>query len=65
VFAVQVDGIERYRSRVVRGGPGDPERVSVPVAGGRVLALVVEDAKDGTEGDLADWGDARVLPAPR
>jgi len=64
VFAVHVDGVERFRSRIVRGGPEEPEPLRVSIAGGRVLALIVEEAGDGTEGDFADWGDARVIAAP-
>jgi hypothetical protein len=55
--------MERFRSRTIRGGPEEPAPVRVSIAGGRILTLVVEDAGDGTEGDLADWGDARVIAA--
>ena len=60
VFVVQVDGVERYRSPVVRGGNLDPVPISVSVTGGQVLSLIVEDAKNGTEDDLADWAEARL-----
>ena len=61
VFAVEVDGVERYRSGVVRGEGGGPLRVRVPIEGAQKLGLVVEDAGDGTDGDLADWGEARLV----
>jgi alpha-galactosidase len=64
VFSVQVDGVERFRSRVVRGGPEEPEPLRVSITGGRVLALIVEEAGDGTEGDFADWGNAKVIAVP-
>jgi hypothetical protein len=60
VFAVEVDGVERYRSPVIHGGSTDLQ-VRVPIAAGQVLSLIVEDAKDGAESDLADWADARVI----
>jgi len=61
VFVVKVDLVERYRSPTVRGGAADPQTVRVPVAGGQVLSLIVEDAGDGAETDLAVWGGARVV----
>lgn len=63
VFAVAVDGVEKWRSGVVRGGAEDPKPVAVDLGGGRRLALIVEDAGDGPMGDLAVWGDARVVAA--
>ncbi|HVR76373.1 MAG TPA: NPCBM/NEW2 domain-containing protein [Planctomycetota bacterium] len=59
VFVVEVDGEERYRGSRILGG-AEPTAVSVFIGGGRLLALVVEDGGDGSDGDLADWADARV-----
>lgn len=61
VFVVQVDGVESYRSPTVRGGATDPLVVRVPVDERQVLSLIVEDAGDGQETDLAVWGNARVV----
>jgi alpha-galactosidase len=60
-FVVIVDDKERHRSPVIRGGGRAPQQVIVPIAGCRILSLVVEDGKDGAEDDLADWCDARVI----
>ncbi len=61
VFVVLVDGEERYRSPVVRGGSNGPMPLSVPIRGGKTLSLLVEGAGDGSNDDLADWGEARVV----
>lgn len=60
-FVVIVDGVELFRSGVVRGGIAEPRPLSVPIRGARSLVLVVEDGGDGTENDFADWADLRLV----
>jgi hypothetical protein len=61
VFAVEVDGMERYRSPRMEAGAADPVSVRVPVGGAQLLSLIVMKAGDGADADLAVWGEARVL----
>jgi hypothetical protein len=63
VFVIVVDGREAFRSQVFRNDT-PPQQISVPIAGARDLALVVEDAGDGIGADHADWADARLLRQP-
>lgn len=61
VFSVEVDGVERFRSALVRGG-----RAAVPVvvdlpADAVELVLKVDDGGDGVAHDQADWAEARVI----
>lgn len=65
VFVVALDGVEAYRGEVVRGGLLEPAALSISVEGAETVALIVEDAGDGREGDFADWGDLRLLPLSR
>lgn len=58
VFAVRVDGVEKYRSPLMTGVSA-PVPVSVDVTGGRLVDLVVTDGGDGKGGDHADWAAAR------
>jgi hypothetical protein len=60
-FRVFVDGEERYRSPVIRGGDR-PTPIEVPLAGGKQLSLVVDFADFADEQDHADWLEARLLP---
>ncbi|MCE9603992.1 MAG: NPCBM/NEW2 domain-containing protein [Planctomycetia bacterium] len=60
-FRVFVDGEEKYRSPIVRGG-NRPLPIEVPIAGGKQLSLVVDFADFADEQDHADWLDARLLP---
>lgn len=60
-FVVEVDARERHRTDVLRGGGEKIESLRVSLRGAERLSLIVEDAGDGQEADLADWGDARVL----
>ncbi len=58
-FHVLVDGTEVWSSAVLTGaGAGVP--VSVTVAAGQQLDLVVDDGGDGNASDHADWAGARV-----
>ncbi|MBN2310669.1 MAG: alpha-galactosidase [Candidatus Hydrogenedentes bacterium] len=61
-FAVAVDGAERFRSPVLRGG-GEPVPVEVDVSGASRLELIVEDAGDGYRYDQADWAVAALETA--
>jgi len=62
VFAVNVDGQERFRSEVLRPGM-EPVDLSVSVLGAKRLELIAETTDDGYLGDHADWGDARLVLA--
>jgi Gpi18-like mannosyltransferase len=56
-FSVIVDGEERYRSPEIQ--PGNRiENIEIPVAGAKVLVLLVDSLGD-TTCDHADWGGAR------
>lgn len=50
-----------YESPVVRAGEA-PIPMSVDVAGGRAMALIVDGADRATVGDQADWLNARLIP---
>lgn len=63
VFVVLVDGAERFRSAVRRGGDA-PVPVRVGLAGAKTLTLAVEDGGDGIDYDHADWADAAITLAP-
>lgn len=58
-FRVWVDGVEKWRSPIMRGGQAALP-VSVDLAGAKQLTLVVDDAGDGITFDHADWIEARV-----
>jgi len=60
VFTAWVDGAERFRSPVLRGGAA-PQRVRLDLRGAQRLVLVVEDAGDGIDNDHADWAGALLL----
>ncbi len=62
VFIVEVDGVERYRSGVCRGGE-EPVAVEVPLAGAKRIDLVLNDAGDGITCDQADWAEASLVTA--
>jgi len=60
VFVVEADGREVFRSGIFHNDT-PPQEISVPLAGARKLALLVEDAGDNIAADHADWADARLL----
>jgi hypothetical protein len=62
VFQVYGDGKLLFDSGVLHG-LREVEAVDLPVAGVRVLRLVVADAGDGIICDMANWAGARVLKA--
>lgn len=60
VMRVFVDGQERYKSEVIRGG-ARPVPISVDVSGGKQLSLIVDFADRGDELDRANWLGARLV----
>ena len=62
VFEVEGDGRTLHRSRAMKGLRGS-EKVDIPVAGVDRLVLSVGDGGDGLHCDMANWADARLLPA--
>jgi hypothetical protein len=60
VFVVEVDGKEAFRSAVLRNDTPVQE-ISVPIAGVKRLALIVENAGDDIMADHANWAEARLL----
>jgi len=70
VFQVYADGKLLFDSGVLRG-LREVKPIDLPVAGVRLLRLVVTDASDGITADMANWAGARVLkvaqpqPKPR
>ncbi|HUU83538.1 MAG TPA: NPCBM/NEW2 domain-containing protein [Phycisphaerae bacterium] len=63
VFVVFVDGQERHRTPVLRGGD-PPVNVGVDLIGARQMTLVVEDGGDDINYDHADWAGAMLRLAP-
>jgi beta-galactosidase len=59
VFKVLVDDSLRYTSPVMKWDT-PTEHVKVPLSGGRMLTLIVEDAGDGDRFDHASWADAVI-----
>jgi hypothetical protein len=59
-FEVWGDGEKLYDSGKVAGGTAG-KKASVDLTGRRLLKLVVTPAGDDTEGDYADWADARII----
>lgn len=57
LFQVFVDGVSRFVSGVMTGRD-DAFRLELDLARAGVLDLVVGDAGDGNQGDVADWADA-------
>ena len=60
VFVVEVDGKEVFRSAVFRNDT-PAQQISIPIAGVKRLALIVEDAGDNILADHAAWAEARLL----
>jgi len=57
-FKIEADGKLVWQSGVLRGGDA-PKTIDVPLAGVKMMKLIVTDAGDGTGGDHADLADAR------
>ena len=63
IFQIYVDDKKVFESGVVH--ENDPPRpVTVSVEGAEELRLVVNDAGDGINYDVADWADARLVRNP-
>jgi len=60
IFRVLVDGQERFKSLILRGGDA-PVAVSVDVRGAKKLELLVNYADRADVLDHADWLDARIV----
>ncbi len=60
VFIVLVDGKEKARTKVLKGGM-KPVLLDVDLKGAEVLSLVMEDGGDGIDYDHADWAGAVIL----
>ena len=60
VFAVIVDGVERFKSppMSVRDGP---KTLDIDLQGAKVLVLITEFGERGNVRDIADWVEARIL----
>lgn len=58
-FEIWLDGVRVVASGVVRGGAAALSG-TLDVSGRQELRLVVTDGGDGSQGDHADWADARV-----
>ncbi|HLL68281.1 MAG TPA: beta-galactosidase [Micromonosporaceae bacterium] len=59
-FTVQVDGVNRVTTAVLRG-PDDGLPIDVDVTGGQWLDLIADDAGDGNSSDHVDWADATLV----
>ncbi len=59
-FRILVDGRQRWASGPVRGGD-PPLPVSIDIAGGKRLDLIVDYGERGDQLDRADWLGARLL----
>lgn len=60
VVRVEVDGVERFRSSLLRGG-AEPLTVQVPIGVGRTLSLFSDATNDGDTSDHVNWAFARLL----
>jgi len=60
VFQVFVDGQKRFDSGIIKE-QDQARAISVNIAGGQEMMLVVTDAGDGITGDAANWADARLI----
>lgn len=60
-FIVMVDGVEKYKSGVIRIGGGNRE-VSIDLpADAKKLTLISTDGGDGNNSDHSVWADARLI----
>jgi hypothetical protein len=61
VFRVLADGRCLFESAVLRG-PYDTAEVDVDLTGVSELRLIVDNAGDGINADMANWLNAELLP---
>jgi len=59
-FRVLLDGQEKFKSPVLRGGD-PPQPISIDIAGGKKLELILDYADRADVLDHADWLDARLI----
>ena len=59
-FVVKADGVELYKSRVLRGGDA-ADKIDVNVAGRKQLVLEVSEGGDGGTSDHAAWAEAKLI----
>ena len=62
IFAVYADGQPRFDSGIVTRDSG-PKPIQVDISGATIVDLVVGDAGDGIDYDIADWADAHLVCA--
>ncbi len=60
-FRVLVDGVERFKSRILRGGAAAEPIAPLDVTGGKVLTLIADFGGGEDVADRAVWGEAVVL----
>jgi alpha-galactosidase len=60
VFEVWTDNKKAYSSGIVKAGD-DAKKIAVDLTGKQTMKLVVNNAGDTTEGDAADWAEAKTI----
>lgn len=65
VFEVLVDGVSKFKSRLLKGGDAAVSTGDVSLAGAQEVILVVHDGGDGFTKDHADWADAKLICSSR
>lgn len=59
VFSVKVNGLESYRSSIMREGM-PPANISIDLNGASEFILQIDETADGIACDQSDWADAKV-----
>ena len=62
IFQVFVDGEKRFDSGLIREND-QAQAVSISVAGGEQMHLILTDGGDGITDDAANWADAKLIRA--
>ena len=62
-FQIWVDDRDAFDSGVLRGGDA-PKLVDLDLAGARRMDVLVSDAGDGNDSDMADWAGAMFVLVP-
>ena len=60
IFKVIVDGENKFESGIM-AMQSPAQKISIAVAGASEMSLIVEDAGDGINSDLANWADASLV----
>ncbi len=63
IFQVWLEGKKVAESPVMRGGD-KPYQMSVDITGAKLMYLIVDDAGDGPDDDIANWGGALLVLDP-